>query len=282
MTKNLAKALFILLVVFPSFLGLGYAVGISFGLIGLGNETSSFTLDYWENMFAEGRLLRSIIYTVLLAATAILGSTMIALAFLTPLLKRMNGNTLPWFYFLPLGIPPIVASFFSFTMLSNTGFISRVAYKLGFIPDSASFPILINDSWGIGVWMTHVMLAFPFFLILFISSAKSLEVQRLTEAAASLGASSSDIMKKVVRPIVVRKNAPLLVIWFIFVMGTYEIPLLLGGQKTRPVALVIIDKMRGYSLSTIPEGYAMSAFYALFIVILAFFLVKLISRRYDA
>lgn len=282
MTRTLAKALFILFVVIPSFLGLSYAMGVSFGLIGLGNGAPSFTLSHWEVMFSEGRLMKSIGYTILLAASAIVGAALIALGLLSPLLNRIPGNTLPWFYFVPLGIPPIVAAFFTFSALANTGLLSRIAVKLGMITDASSFPILINDELGIGVWLTHVMLAFPFFLILFLSSAKTQEVHRLRETASSLGASSAYILRKVIRPIVIRKNAPLLIIWFIFVLGTYEIPLLLGGQKIRPVALVIIDKMRGYSLATIPEGYAMSAFYAVFIMALSFLLVKLISRRYDA
>jgi putative spermidine/putrescine transport system permease protein len=181
-----------------------------------------------------------------------------------------------------LGIPPIVAAFFGFLILANTGFVARFLSVVHLVHDPSDFPVLINDTLGLGVWLTHVFLAFPFFFLLFLASAQSQKMKVLQEASTTLGATSNYFMKRVIRPLVVRQNAPLIVIWFVFVLGTYEVPLLLGGQKIRPVALVIIDKIRGYSLSSIPVGYAMSAFYALFILLIAYLLVRLINKRYAA
>lgn len=282
MTRKLAISLFVLFIVVPTFLGISYALSISTGLVGLGNAEAQMTSAHWVKMFDEGRMMQSIIYTLLLAGTSIAVACVIALALLGLLFQKLKNGMLPWFYLIPLGIPPIVAAFFSFLMLANTGFVARFLGVVGMIDSPSDFPVLINDSVGVGVWLTHVFLAFPFFFLIFLASAQSPKMKVLQEASTTLGASNRYFMKRVIRPLVVRQNAPLIVIWFVFVLGTYEVPLLLGGQKIRPVALVIIDKIRGYSLSSIPVGYAMSAFYALFILLIAYLLVRLINRRYAA
>lgn len=282
MTRKLAITLFMLCIVIPTFLGIGYALSVSTGLVGLGNAEAHFTTAHWARMFNEGRLVKSILYTLLLAGTAIAAAVGIALVLLKILFPRLNNGVLPWFYLIPLGIPPIVAAFFGFLILANTGFVARFLSVVHLVHDPSDFPVLINDTLGLGVWLTHVFLAFPFFFLLFLASAQSQKMKVLQEASTTLGATSNYFMKRVIRPLVVRQNAPLIVIWFVFVLGTYEVPLLLGAQKIRPVALVIIDKIRGYSLSSIPVGYAMSAFYALFILLIAYLLVRLINKRYAA
>jgi len=57
-------------------------------------------------------------------------------------------------------------------------------------------------------------------------------------------------------------------LYFMFVMGSYEIPLLVGSQSVQMVSIRTIQRLQRYNLGDIPEAYAISVAYTLMIVIL--------------
>lgn len=278
--RALASFIFFLFVIAPVALGLFYAFMSANGYFAVMPGTTQTTAFY--AVISDGGFLRSMGYTLLLAAVVMIASSLIALLVVRVALRHDGPNTLTWKWFIPLGIPPIVAAIASFHLFSDTGLISRVLFKFRLIESSVQFPDLVNDAMGWSVVFTHVFLAFPFFVILFMVSARSAEARGMLDAARSLGANEHERFLKLFTPWVLRKNAAILAVWFIFVLGTYEIPLLLGNQRLRTVTVLIMDKLRGYDLSLIPTAYAMSTIYILLIVLIARIIVESINRPYDA
>jgi len=51
------------------------------------------------------------------------------------------------------------------------------------------------------------------------------------------------------------------------VMGSYEVPLLLGRQSPQMISVATLQKIQRYNLYDIPKGFAMSILYVLIIVL---------------
>jgi putative spermidine/putrescine transport system permease protein len=272
-----ALVLFVLLIALPAWLGIGYALLNGLGLVGF--KADGFTTEHLAALFNTGRFAESFSYTLLLAVSVTLMATVLAALVLRVLFTRRR-STLPSWFFLPLAMPPIVAAFFSFHFLSNTGLLSRLLASVGLISSASDFPTMVNDRFGIAVFLTHTLLSFAFFTVLFLLSASRRDVAVQLDAARTLGASAGERFFKLLLPLVLRRNITLIVVWFVFVLGTYEVPLLLGSQSLRPMSVEIIDKLRGYSLARIPEGYALSALWTLFIAGFALLIVQPLNRNY--
>ncbi len=69
-------------------------------------------------------------------------------------------------------------------------------------------------------------------------------------------------MQRVVVPLLLRRAAAPLLLYFIFVLGSYEVPLLLGTQSPQMVSVLTVRKLRGYDLAGYPEGYVVATLYA--------------------
>ena len=67
---------------------------------------------------------------------------------------------------LPFGVPHLIAAYMLTQVLMGTGWVSRIAYHLGWIDEFESFPHLIHDDWGIGVLLAYSWKEIPFIVLL--------------------------------------------------------------------------------------------------------------------
>ena len=176
--------------------------------------------------------------------------------------------------YLPLAMPAIVTAFVSFQLLGKTGLLSRLFYRLHIINDLQQFPDLINDKLGIGIIATHVLMAVPFLLIFFSNLFVSERLAALSNVAASLGANKRQMMYRIVLPVLLKRGLTTVLLYFIFVLGSYEIPLILGQQSPQMISVLIVKKMQRYNLFDIPQGYFLSCIYSLFIILLLFIFLR--------
>ena len=54
--------------------------------------------------------------------------------------------------------------------------------------------------------------------------------------------------------------------YFIFLLGSYEIPLLLGVQAPQMLSVLTVRKLRDFDLHTQPEAYALAVLYSGFVL----------------
>jgi len=249
--------LFALLIVLPFSAGLIYAFLYSFGLVGILNQ--GFTLIHWRNVFASGELWRSLAYSFYIAGLSLFIA--VALAFLFIMLRRDRNERTSYFIYLPLTLPAMVAAFFTFQFLSNAGFISRIFNALHLTNGPGNFPDMINDPWGVGIIITHVMLALPFFIILFQNYYRSENLETLRDLSLTLGSSHSQFTRKILVPLLLLKTSAPLGLYFLFMLGSYEIPLLLGQQDPQMVSVLVTRKLSRYNLQDIPQGYIIAILY---------------------
>ena len=137
------------------------------------------------------------------------------------------------------------------------------------------FPELVNDPLGAGIIISLVLMATPFFIILFANLYQSERLDAYKQLAATLGASAVQCRRKVLVPLLLRRAFPTLVLYFIFVMGSYEIPLLLGSQSPQMISVMAIRKLQRFDLADRPQAYIAGVLYSL----LALSCVALLLRR---
>jgi putative spermidine/putrescine transport system permease protein len=275
--SSLPITLFFAIAVLPLAMGLGYALLYSLGLAGVLGQ--GFTLGHWAAFAASGELWVSLAYSLLIAGVsiglAVLGALWLSLRHA----QRLQSGTLGYVLYFPLAVPAMVAAFFTFQFLSKGGLLSRVSYQLGLSESLAAFPDLVNDRFAIGIILSHVMLALPFFLLLFLNLYRNARLDELMQLAGSLGASPRRARWRVGAPVLWKQAFPTIVLYTIFVSGSYEIPLLLGRQSPQMVSVLTVRYLKHFRLENIPLAYILALVYALIIVgLLLFFFRKSSSQ----
>lgn len=247
-----------------------YALLYSFGIIGVVND--GFTTEFWVSVLKSGSFFNSFLYSALIALVAVLlsvgGALWITLKFRNELEKKL----LSFIIYLPLAVPGIVTGFFTFQLFSKGGFFARLAYNLGWITEASQFPDLVNDGLAFGILLSFITMLMPFFVLLFLNVYKNERIEELSILAHSLGANSQQVSRRIFLPILIKKTWVLIVLYFIFLLGAYEVPLLLGQESPQMLSVLIIQEIKQYDLSKISEGYVVAVMYTIIVSIAAIIL----------
>ncbi|TPE46357.1 ABC transporter permease subunit [Pontibacter mangrovi] len=271
------RAVFLLLAVLPVAGGLLYGLAYSFGVTGA--LATGFTLQHWQEVLSSGALLHALAYSLYIAITAITTATAAALVLTLYFQKSLRSGSLSYFLYLPLTIPAMVMGFLVFQLLTKSGLVSRVVYGLGWISELQDFPSLVHDSLGFGIILAHVLMAVPFLTLLFLAIYREQNLEQLQEVSTNLGGSKSYFIRHIAIPTILKTAAPNLLLYFIFILGSYEIPLLIGSQQHRMVSVLAVQKFQRFNLLDIPQGYAISVAFTLFVLLLLSISFKKLQRH---
>jgi len=276
-TEAIGILLFLLLAVLPLVLGMIYALLYSLGLAGL--MSHGFTFDYWREALSDFELWFSLGYTFYIALTTIALSIFGALLLTIYLKKPFQQGWTGFSLYVPLAFPAIVVAFLVFQLGTQSGFFARILFQLGFISQPSSFPELVNDPLGIGIIAAHTFMAMPFLTLYFMNLYDQENIHDLSQVAQTLGASRIDQTRRVVMPLLLRRAFPTLVLYTIFVMGSYEIPLILGRQSPQMISVLVIRKLRKFSLATIPEAYITALIFM--VIVIAALVILFRSKKFS-
>jgi putative spermidine/putrescine transport system permease protein len=219
-------------------------------------------------LFSDYTFWHSLFYSLFVGVTSVFIAICFALAISISWKKEINTGRLSNIIYLPLCFPAIVVTFFSYQFLAQSGFLSRLFYNLHITNSIKNFPVLINDAFGIGIIFTMVVLITPFFILLFRQLYIAEKINSLSNLGATLGATNWQILTKITIPILIKKSIVSIVLFVVFVMSSYEVPLLLGRQNPQMISVLIIQKVQRFNLLDIPQGYAMSIVYVILIIVL--------------
>lgn len=269
--------MFLALGILPFAAALVYALLYSFGMVGVLNE--GFTWDYWLEVLQRGEFFTSFAYSALLASVSLFISLVGALGFCLALVSQAKSNKLPYVLYAPLAIPGVAAAFVIFQWFSNSGLVSRISHSLGITDGPSSFPDLVNDQLGIGIILTVVAVVLPFFLILFMKVYHNEQLNKLKEVATSLGASETHFIKRIALPVLLSKTRLVIALYFVFILGMYEIPLILGRETPQMLSVLIVREVRQYDLSRTSEGFVVAVLYTIFVSVIMLIFYRLNIRR---
>jgi putative spermidine/putrescine transport system permease protein len=142
----------------------------------------------------------------------------------------------------PLWISVLVRAFAWVTLLRRQGLVNESLLGAGLIAEPLA---LVWNEFGIVVGMVHYMV--PYAVLPMLASMREID-PRLLSAARGLGASRVTIFRRVFLPLSLPGLLASGVLVFIFSLGFYITPAILGGGKTLMVAewigLQILDLLR--------------------------------------
>jgi len=263
---TLGLLLFLAIAVLPIAASLVYALLYSVGLAGLLRE--GFTAAYWRTVLGGHEVWESLALSVGVAAAVVVFTAALGLALALGFSERLERGFLGYALYLPLALPGAVAAFFTFQMLTGGGGVARLLLRLGLLSDPSRFAPLVQDRWAVGIVLTHTALAVPFFALLFARLYESERVAELAVLAQSLGASRRQRLWRVEVPLLLHAAGTNLALLFIVVLGSYEIPLLLGRQAPQMLSVLAMRKLALFDLRQKPEAFVVALLYTAFVMAL--------------
>ena len=269
--------LYALLIIGFPLVGLFNALSYSLGMTG--PLASGFTLVYWQKITTEVSLLTSLGFSVYIAVVSIGLAILIALSLVLNRQPMLRQRPFPTLLYVPLLFPSLVVAFYLFQLLSGSGWISRMTFALGLTASPDSFPELIQDRTGLGIVLAQVVLAFPFFTLLFQSLYTDARLDELRSLTRTLGASTWQFNRRVATPILLRRAAPTLVLYGVSVLGAYDIPLLLGRSYPQMLSVFITTRLQRFDLTDLPLGYVTGFLLTLLLMAVIFITIRWTQRH---
>lgn len=249
---------FVLFIVYGLVLTVQQSIGINLPV------RSDFSgLDAYKQLLTDDWFLQSSIFSVSIALQSSVYSIIIGtlLAYWLWLQPNKTQKKL-LVYKIPLILPHIVAAFFIQLIFSKSGLLSSIAYNLGIINSIASFPEIVYSPRGLGIVLAYIYKEVPFVIILQLANYSRID-KNLIVAAENLGAGKFMIFHKIILPNILPTINSTLIILFLYSLGAFEIPFLLGSSRPEMIPIFIYNLYFNSNLNQRP--LAMAALTLLFI-----------------
>ena len=208
-----------------------------------------------------------------LASTGL--STTLAVACAMALRRDFWGKRLIMFVFqLNIPVPHLVGAIAVMFLFAQSGTLARMAYVFNLIEETADFPALVNDRYGIGIIMEYLWKSVPFTGIIVLAVLQSVSGD-YENVARNLGASRWQRFRYVLWPLMLPGMLRSSILVFAFTFGTFEVPYLLGQTYPSVLPVVAYRHYHDVDLNARPEAMVMSMVITLIVVLLILAYIKL-------
>jgi putative spermidine/putrescine transport system permease protein len=219
---------------------------------------STLSLDAYAQFFQGGEFVPSLVLTLWIALASTALST--ALAVLCALALRRSFRSQRWATFifqLNLPIPHSVAAVMMLFLLSQSGFLARIAYAVQLVHAPSDFPALVFDPLAIGIIVEYVWKTTVFTGVNALGALQSIG-EDYEEVARSLGAGRWQRFRFILLPLLKPALLSASVLVFAFTFGTYETPFLLGQHYPSALPVLAYRSYVDVDLTARPAAMAMS------------------------
>lgn len=200
--------------------------------------------DFWSSL---GLTLRIAVISTVLSGIVGLGAA-VGLVRLRKRFSSRCSRALQGAFNFPLLVPHFVGAYLMVLLWMQSGWVSRMMYKLGLMDQIHDFPVLINDPWGWGIILTYIWKEAPFIALMVYPVLVQIHSEWL-EVARVFGANSWQYFREVLAPLLFPAWFSACLIVFAFTFSAFEVPYLLGVTypKTLPVLAYTIHMDGGWS-----------------------------------
>jgi putative spermidine/putrescine transport system permease protein len=201
-------------------------------------------LQNYERLFTSASVHRVILTTLRICLITTVLALLLGYALAYAITKASPEAKRWWLLavLVPLWISVLVRAFAWVTLLRRQGLVNNTLMEIGIIQEPLQ---LVWNELGIIIGMVHYMV--PFAVLPMLASMQEID-PRLLAAARGLGASRREVFLRVFLPLSKPGVIAAAVLVFIFSLGFYITPAILGGGKTLMVAewisLQILDLIR--------------------------------------
>lgn len=216
---------------------------------------NDFTLKYYKQLFRSEDFLRSLMFTLKITLVSSLLSLVLGIMLSYFIFYKSKPKSANLILKIPVITPHLIGAFIIITIFSQGGIISRVLFNLGILKNQLSFPLLSNDTNGIGIILTYLWKEVPFIALVMYNILANTN-KDLIMVAKTLGASNKDIFIKILLPLCKKTLISSYIIIFAFSFGSFEVPFLIG--PTTPKTLSVIGFLEYTSADLFNRPYAMA------------------------
>jgi putative spermidine/putrescine transport system permease protein len=197
----------------------------------------AFELANYARFFSP-LFLRTLWFSLLVAGLAALICVSVGLPFTYLLSKSRRRTQIVWLVFVlaVLSLSEVIIGFSWSLLLSRTAGISNLAAWAGLIDG----PVALTPGF-FALMCGLCFLAFPYAVLVLYPSVSRLEPE-LTEAARTLGASPVRAFFTVVVPSLRAAIVAALIMTFVFTLGSYLLPQILGRPQHWTLSVLITDQ----------------------------------------
>ncbi len=242
---------------------IGYSLLYSTGMIGLFSD--HWTMKHWHAAFRSGSALKCLAYSGAISAIVTTLSIVVSMAFVLLAPEARCSSSLSAVLCVPLATPAIVMAFLIYQLMNPGGVLARLCFQAGMIDSTTEFPVLVNDSWAIGIVVASFFSQCPLLILYFFHIWSSARIDRYCRLAVELGASVRQARLRVAAPMLFQRGKPLFLLGFLWTMGSYEIPLLLGVQFPMMSSVLIQKRSGQFNLLERPEAFVHASLYFAFV-----------------
>lgn len=212
----------------------------------------AFEFDNYAHLMAP-LFLRQLIFSLWIAALAATLSTLLSFPFTWLLVRLGHGAQTVWLVVLlaVLSLSEVIIGFSWSVLLSRTAGLSNILVWLGLLERP--------EAWTPGFGATlagYLYLVFPYSVLMLYPAVSRLDPE-LPEAARMLGAPPLRAFFTVVVPVLRRTIVSAWVLAFVFTLGVYLIPQILGRPQHWTLSVLITDQ--AVYQSNLPLAAALAA-----------------------
>ncbi len=242
------------------------------------------TLRYYKEIITRPDFRQSVLYSLRIAfiSAFLAAAAGTVLAGVCTSLRKTEGMLFRMLQ-LPVAVPHVVVAIFIVNLCSQNGLLARIAYVLGVIVDQQQFPMLIYDAGGAGIILAYLWKEIPFIFYFVIVMMANIN-ERLGEAAVNLGVGRIQTFLRVTLPLCKNTILSGFLIIFVFSLGAYELPLLLGATVPKALPVLAYQQYIHPDLKNRPYAMALNGVIILISTVSAllyFFLMKKTAGRLE-
>ncbi|AOM81459.1 ABC Transporter Permease [Salisediminibacterium beveridgei] len=239
-------------------------------------EGDAFWVNY-QALLAHESFLRSVGISVWVAFSSTFISLVIGIWMTRRLIRVFRFDHWKFVAWLPMIIPHFVAGYLIYIIFAPSGWLSAVFYHIGWIDVMNQFPILVNDPLYIGVILTYVWKEIPFVLLMMLPVYQEMDL-RYEDVSRTLGGNSFTVFRTVEFPWVFPVSLETFLILFVFVLGAFEVPALLGVTFPKMLPILAYEWFYQSAWVNRPMAQAMMVLISLFAILTAFFVLRFTAR----
>ena len=237
------------------------------------------TLLYYKEVLSRPDMLTSVLYSLKVAFWSAALATVFGvwICGLLVMGKKTGGISMRIVQ-LPIIVPHVVVALFVINIFSQNGILARIAYSMGLISDQQQFPMFLYNPNGIGVVMAYLWKEIPF-IIYFVVALMSNINGKLGEAAVNLGAGKWTAFRKVTLPLCKDTIISGFLIIFVFALGAYELPLILGATMPKALPILAYQQYIHPDLRNRPYALAINGIIMIISLLSAMIYFKLMQKN---
>jgi putative spermidine/putrescine transport system permease protein len=261
---GIGVALYAVCALLPMVGAVGYALAYSLGLTGLLSRGAS--VEAWRRALADPATWQSLGLSAGIAIVTVVLASVLGLILALVLDEQLSRGPLSYVAYAPLALPFTVAAIVVFGCLTQSGLLSRLLLRLGVIGELEDLAPLVNDRLGVGIVVTHLLIATPFLALVFQRLMVQERIHELRQLAATLGAGPVSTLARITVPLLLRRGLSNVLLVFVVVLGSYEVPLLLGRQSPQMLSVLIMRKYGRFDIEDKPEAFAIAVMYTAIVI----------------